>query len=149
MSAPRIRRPIPPGDDEIRAKRSSISGNCFATDVTVAMQPSPAVASRDRQTIGGPIFALGFALLLTACAICAPVAAAELSAAQVRALLASATAEAPANLRGKDLSDIDLSGTDLRHADLTGANLFGTRLVSANLRGAILAGANLNGAWLM
>src|SRR5258706_12195525 len=98
MSAPRIRRPIPLGDGEIRAKRGSIGGNCFATDgtyVTVAMQPSPAVASRDRQTIGGPIFALGFALLLTACAISAPVAAAELSAAQVRALLASATAEAP------------------------------------------------------
>ena len=74
---------------------------------------------------------------------------AEMSAEAVRQALAQASAERPADLGGKDLSELDLSGLDLRHARLRGASLFGSKLVGANLRGADLEGANLNGAWLM
>ena len=76
-------------------------------------------------------------------------AAADLTADQVRELLASADQDKPADLTGKDLSDLDLSNVDFRRANLSGANLFATRLVSSNLAGAKLVRANLNGAWLM
>ncbi len=140
------------GEREIRECRGAVRRKCFAVAgafVTAGQLPPLPAAIRGERTIARANIALRLALALTACAMSGPLAAAELSAAQVRALLARATVEAPADLRGKDLSDIDLSGADLRHADMTGANLFGARLVSANLRGTILAGANLNGAWLM
>ena len=76
-------------------------------------------------------------------------AAADFSIDQVRALLLKASASAPADFSGKDLSDLDLSGLDFRQARLNGVNFFGAKLVLADLRGAVLQGANLNGAWLM
>ena len=76
-------------------------------------------------------------------------AAAEMSVEQVKSALQRASAEAPADLRGKDLSDLDLSRLDFRHANLRGASFFGSKLVLADFRGATLEGANLNGAWLM
>ena len=76
-------------------------------------------------------------------------AAADLTADQVRELLAKADRDRPADLAGKNLSDLDLSNIDFKGANLTGANLFASRLVSSNLAGAKLTRANLNGAWLM
>src|SRR5690349_6803223 len=76
-------------------------------------------------------------------------AAADLTADQVRELLAKADRDRPADLAGKNLSDLDLSNIDFKGANLTGANLFAARLVSSNLAGAKLIRANLNGAWLM
>ncbi len=75
--------------------------------------------------------------------------AAELSIEQVRATLRAASPSMPANLAGKDLSDLDMSGLDFRNADLRGASFFGSKLVQADMRGAMLEGANLNGSWLM
>src|SRR5206468_824528 len=75
--------------------------------------------------------------------------AADFTAAQVRELLAKADSQKPADLVGKDLSDLDLSNIDFKRADLSAANLFATRLVLSNLAGAKLVRANLNGAWLM
>ena len=75
--------------------------------------------------------------------------AADLTADQVRQLLATADIDRPADLTGKDLSDLDLSNIDFKRANLSGANLFASRLVSSDLAGAKLARANLNGAWLM
>ena len=49
--------------------------------------------------------------------------AAELTRPQVEQLLAKADAQHPADLRRKDLTDLDLSGLDFRHADLWGADL--------------------------
>src|SRR3979411_1921082 len=75
--------------------------------------------------------------------------AADLTADQVRQLLAGADRDRPLDLTGRDLSDLELSNIDFKHANLSGANLFATRLVSSNLAGAKLARANLNGTWLM
>ena len=75
--------------------------------------------------------------------------AADLSPDQVKLRLRSASASAPADFSGKDLSDIDLGGIDFRNAKLQGASLFASKLVNADFRGADLRGANLNGAWLM
>ena len=50
--------------------------------------------------------------------------ASDLSADQVRHLLATADVDKPADLSGKDLSDLDLSNIDFKRANLTGANLF-------------------------
>ena len=75
--------------------------------------------------------------------------AAELSIEQVRATLRAASPSMPANLAGKDLSDLDMSGLDFRNADLRGAIFFGSKLVQADMQGAQLQGANLNGSWLM
>lgn len=49
-----------------------------------------------------------------------------------------------ADLRGTDLSDVDLSGANLRHVNLSCAKLIG-----ANLRDANLSGSNLSEAKLM
>jgi len=76
-------------------------------------------------------------------------AAAEMPIEQVRATLLAASPSKPANLAGKDLSDLDLSGLDFHNADLRGASFFGSKLVQADMRGAQLEGANLNGSWLM
>ena len=57
-----------------------------------------------------------------------------------------ACALAGADLRGKDLSDLQASGANLRGADLSGANLADVDLDQADLRGAKLTGANLAGA---
>ena len=89
------------------------------------------------------------AVMGSACVASPSAAAAELSIEQVRAALRAASPSKPANLAGKDLSDLDLSGLDLRNADLRGASFFGSKLVQTDLRGAQLEGANLNGSWLM
>ncbi|MEO8655692.1 MAG: pentapeptide repeat-containing protein, partial [Ramlibacter sp.] len=60
--------------------------------------------------------------------------AADLTSEQVRATLAQASAEKPADLARKDLSNLDLSGLDFKGANLAGANLFGAKLVGADLR---------------
>ncbi|MBA2564501.1 MAG: pentapeptide repeat-containing protein [Gemmatimonadetes bacterium] len=73
-------------------------------------------------------------------------AAPTLTAARVKAVLAAATPEKPADLGGKDLSGLDLSGMSLKGAKLADAVLKGTRLVKADLSGANLFGANLTEA---
>ena len=50
------------------------------------------------------------------------------------------------DLRGANLSGVNLCGANLRYADLRGANLSGVNLSGANLRYADLSGANLSGA---
>lgn len=90
-------------------------------------------------------FALVASMLLTP----ATFRAADLTSEQVRATLAEATAEKPANLAHKDLSNLDLSGLDFKGANLAGANLFGAKLVGADLRKVDLTGATLDAAWLM
>jgi uncharacterized protein YjbI with pentapeptide repeats len=75
--------------------------------------------------------------------------AASLSVAQVRAALAAATPDHPADFAGKSLEGLDLSGFNLSGADLRGANLHETKLLGAKLVGADLEGANLNFTWVM
>jgi uncharacterized protein YjbI with pentapeptide repeats len=90
-------------------------------------------------------------MVLVAIVLCAVSIAwaAELAVDDVRTILARADRDRPADLVGKDLSDLDLSNVDFKRANLSGANLFGARLVSSNLEGVKLTKANLNGAWLM
>src|SRR6516162_7146682 len=75
--------------------------------------------------------------------------AADLTATQVRQILASAGPETPADLSGKSLENLDLSNLDFRRANLAGANLFGAKLDSADFSGANLSGARLDLAWIM
>lgn len=51
-----------------------------------------------------------------------------------------------ADLRGKDLSHVNMTGASLRGADLSDANLAGSILISADLSRACLYRANLEGA---
>ena len=53
------------------------------------------------------------------------------------------------DLRGSNLSDLDLTDLDLSSADLADANLHGAHLNRANLRGACLSGADLSSAYLI
>src|SRR6266571_5633215 len=85
-------------------------------------------------------------LLVVAVGVVPLSCAADLTADQVRELLARAARDKPVDLTGKDLSDLDLSNIDFKRANLSGANLFAARLVSSNLAGAKLVRANLNGA---
>jgi sugar lactone lactonase YvrE len=50
-----------------------------------------------------------------------------------------------ADLRGLDLSGIDLAGANLQHAKLTGSTLSGANFTGANLQWADLSGATLTG----
>ena len=52
------------------------------------------------------------------------------------------------DLRGLDLSDMDLGRADLRGADLKGASLAGADLEDADMRGANLTGVDFSGAHL-
>ncbi len=81
--------------------------------------------------------------------VCAPAAAEDLSADQVRSIIAAATPGTIPDLSRKSLELLDLSGLDFKHAKLQGANLYGAKLVDANLAGADLSGAILNLAWIM
>ncbi len=79
--------------------------------------------------------------------------AAEMTAAEVKEILANATVDAPADLSGRLLSGLDLSGVDFKGANLNGAvlkgaNLAGADLSNTNLDLAIMRGANLAGARL-
>ena len=74
---------------------------------------------------------------------------ADLDAAQLREILAAATAEKPADFSGKSLENLDLSNLDFKRAKLAGANLFGAKLVDSDLAGADLSGARLDLAWIM
>ena len=94
--------------------------------------------------IGFPRFAWALVVLWIS-----PAQSADVSAAQVRAIVAAATADKPADLSGKSLENLDLSNLDLRGANLSGANLFGVKLVSTDLSGANLSGARLDLAWIM
>jgi hypothetical protein len=51
-----------------------------------------------------------------------PAQSADFSVAQVRAIVAAATADKPADLSGKSLENLDLSNLDLRRGNLSGAN---------------------------
>jgi uncharacterized protein YjbI with pentapeptide repeats len=85
-----------------------------------------------------------FLLLLTS-----PAQSADLTAEQVRGVLAAASRDKPANLSGRSLENLDLSNFDFKGANLSGANLFGAKLDSAELSGANLSGARLDLAWIM
>jgi uncharacterized protein YjbI with pentapeptide repeats len=74
---------------------------------------------------------------------------ADLSADQVREILAAAPPEKPPDLSGKSLENLDLSKVGFKRANLSGANLFGAKLDSADLSGANLSGAKLDLAWIM
>ena len=69
---------------------------------------------------------------------------AEISRAEVEALIAR---RQPG--QALDLSDKSLNGLDLSKLDLSGANLRGARLNRANLAGANLHGALLDQAWAL
>jgi len=75
--------------------------------------------------------------------------AADLSADEVRAIVAQASAGTPPDLSHRSLQRLDLSGLDFKRANLAGADLYGAKLVDANLSGANLSGATLNLAWIM
>jgi uncharacterized protein YjbI with pentapeptide repeats len=92
--------------------------------------------------------AAGYLWILLAL-IASPVHAADLDAAQVRAMLAEAGPGHPADLSGKSLENLDLSNLDFRQVNLSRANLFGAKLVGTDLSGANLAGAKLDLAWVM
>jgi uncharacterized protein YjbI with pentapeptide repeats len=87
-------------------------------------------------------------LVLVALAV-SPCQAADLTADQVREMLASATPANPADFSGKSLENLDLGNLDFTRANLSGANLFGAKLVGTNLSGANLSGAKLDLAWIM
>jgi uncharacterized protein YjbI with pentapeptide repeats len=74
---------------------------------------------------------------------------ADLSAAQVREIVAGATLDMPADLSGRSLDNLDLSNLDFKRANLSGANLFGAKLDSADLSSVNLSGAKLDLAWIM
>jgi uncharacterized protein YjbI with pentapeptide repeats len=78
-----------------------------------------------------------------------PCRAADLSAEQIRAILATAALDKPADLSRKSLENLNLSDLDFKRANLSGANLFGAKLVGADLSGANLSGAKLDLAWIM
>src|SRR5690242_8580633 len=95
-------------------------------------------------------FAFVHALLLAMAVVATdPAGAAELTADEVRALLAAATLERPADLSGRDLTGLDLSELDFKRAVLSGADLYGTKLVGANFSGAKLHAARIDLAWIM
>src|SRR5665647_1905033 len=83
---------------------------------------------------------------------------AEMTRGQVEAVLAKATASAPADFTGKRLSGLDLSGLDLSGAIFRASRLNKTKLAGANLDRAVLdqawlleadlTGASLKGATL-
>jgi uncharacterized protein YjbI with pentapeptide repeats len=80
-------------------------------------------------------------------------AAGHLTAEQVKAALAAAL-PGTLNLSGQDMRGDDLTGLDLSHAklggaDLAGADLHRVKLVGADLTGADLSHADLTGTWIM
>ncbi|MDR3462170.1 MAG: pentapeptide repeat-containing protein [Beijerinckiaceae bacterium] len=78
-----------------------------------------------------------------------PETAANVTLEQVKAALAAATPEHPADFSGKSLRKLDLSKLNFTGAKLTGANLFSAKLEGANMTRADLTGANLNLAWII
>src|SRR5450759_5524111 len=68
----------------------------------------------------------------------------EMTRGQVEAILARATAAAPADFTGKRLSSLDLSGLDLSGVIFRAARLNKTKLAGANLDHAVL-----DQAWLL
>jgi uncharacterized protein YjbI with pentapeptide repeats len=75
--------------------------------------------------------------------------AADLTAEEVRAIVAAASPSHPADLSGKSLKNLDLSGLDFKRANLSGTDLFGAKLDGADLSHADLSGARLDLAWIM
>jgi uncharacterized protein YjbI with pentapeptide repeats len=88
---------------------------------------------------------LGGAVVLSAC-FAPGAAAADLTARQVTEMFYKASAGAPVDLSGKDLSFLDLAGVDFKGAQLSGANLYGVDLTKANLKGSHLIGVRLDRA---
>src|SRR5215471_2753385 len=78
-----------------------------------------------------------------------PSRAADLSAEQLRAILAASEPDKPANLSGRSLENLDLSNVDFKRANLSGTNLYGAKLDGADLSGANLSRAKLDLAWIM
>jgi len=114
--------------------------------------PATAANTRRRKTFGRRAFVVGAAFSIVAGG-CAAARAADLSADEVRALLASHSGPAAPDLSKRDLAGLDLSGLDFKGANLTAANLKKANLAGADLSNAIidlavLRGANLRGAKL-
>jgi uncharacterized protein YjbI with pentapeptide repeats len=84
-------------------------------------------------------------VVLLACVETIPsVAAQGITARGVTERLFASTPDAPVDLSGQVLENLDLSGLDFKRAHLSKAKLFGADLSSANLSGADLRAANLN-----
>jgi len=88
---------------------------------------------------GLPAFGAMLSLALTTQAL-----AADFKARDITELLVRSSAAEPAELGGKDLSNLDLSGLDFKQAHLAGADLFGADLTGADLTNTNLAGAKLD-----
>src|SRR6516162_5814114 len=74
---------------------------------------------------------------------------ADLTAEQVRGILAAAAPDMPADLSGKSLENPDLNKVDFKRSNLSGVNLDGAKLDGANLTGVSLSGAKRDLAWIM
>src|ERR1700720_2291923 len=74
-----------------------------------------------------------------------PAKSGDFSAARVRAIVAAATADKPADLSGKSLENLDLSSLDFRQANLSGAKLDLAWIMRANFTNADLSNASLLG----
>ena len=89
--------------------------------------------------------------LLPALLLALPVLAADLTRTEVEHRLAGASSEKLADLRRKDLTDLDLSKLDFRQADLWGsdlrrANFSHSDLSGLNLDLSVMSKINLSGA---
>lgn len=91
----------------------------------------------------------GYLWLIALLLLPASAMAADLTAAEVRDVLAAASPGHAADFGGRSLAGLDLSGFDLSGAKLAGADLSHTKLVGAKLRGADLSGALLDFTWIM
>ena len=60
-----------------------------------------------------------------------PAKAADLSADEVRAIVAASASGTAPDISRKSLEQLDLSGLDFKHAKLVGANLYGAKLYEA------------------
>lgn len=95
--------------------------------------------------------AVSLGLGFLALGACLTVNAADLDRAEVEKRLSNAEKTHPADLRRKDLTDLNLSGLDFKHADLWGsdlrrANLSNSDLSGLNLDLAVMTKTNLSGA---
>lgn len=131
------------------ARRGPPRSDCTETrqrclDLVTLRLTAPEERRRAFRRRGWSAVGAALALLLATSA-----GAADLSVEEVRAALARATPERPADLAGRNLRELDLSGLDFRGAHLAHADLFGAKLVGANLAGADLRFARLDLAWIM
>ncbi len=98
-------------------------------------------------TLNGRLATLLLALSVIAIGFAAQPA--DLTARNVATSVYKATAEAPVDFSGKDLSNLDLAGLDFKHARLAKVNLYGADLSTAKLASVDLSGAKLDRATIM